>query len=198
MSPNGGWRESEQIPALAPAACLILGASEQRGNPSVSEPSAVGASWPAARTPHAVVHLIYPDLDAAPTGGILLGRSHPADPLVARQRREGRPEIPGGDIRLDRPSEISRQLMHCAVCEFLHWHTSKRVGFRSPSKTRHYLNWRGSRFGRKRDRHRRRLRRLVRSFHVWRDSGNALRTHRSTRAASVLRERQHRVSTGGV
>ena len=53
------------------------------------------ASRPTAWATHAFVHLVYSDLDAALAGGILLGRSNPADPLVAGQRREVGPEILG-------------------------------------------------------------------------------------------------------
>jgi hypothetical protein len=45
--------------------------------------SAVWASWPATGAPHATVHLVYSDFNAALAGGILLGRSNPADPFVA-------------------------------------------------------------------------------------------------------------------
>jgi hypothetical protein len=89
----------------------------------------VGASGPTARPAHATAHLINSDLDAALSGGFLLGRGDPTDPLVTRQRGNVRPKVLGCGIQLDRLSEICRQLVHCAVREFLRGHASKRACF---------------------------------------------------------------------
>ena len=96
----------------------------------------VRASGPTTRSAHAAAHLINADLDAALSGGFLLGRSDPTDPLVTCQWRDIRPEVLGPGIELDRLSEIRRQFMHRAVREFLSGHSSKRVVFDSSSVTR--------------------------------------------------------------
>ena len=59
-----------------------IGAKGERN--CVEARSAMWASWPAAGAAHAFVHLVYSYFDAALAGGILLGRSNPADPFVAR------------------------------------------------------------------------------------------------------------------
>jgi hypothetical protein len=91
--------------------------------------SAVRASGPTARPAHASLHLIDANLNAALSGGILLGRSNPTDPLVSRQRGYVGPEVLGSGIKLDGFSEICRQLMDRAIREFLTSHTSIGVCF---------------------------------------------------------------------
>jgi hypothetical protein len=88
---------------------------------------AVWTSRPTARPAHTSPHLIDADLDAALSGGFLLSRCDPTDPLVAGQRGDIGPEAFGSGIKLDGFSEISRQLMDRAVCKLLSGHTSKCV-----------------------------------------------------------------------
>jgi hypothetical protein len=90
---------------------------------------AVWTSRPTARPAHTSPHLIDADLDAALSGGFLLSRCDPTDPLVAGQRGDIGPEVLGSGIKLDGFSEICRQLMDRAVREFLTGHTAKRVCF---------------------------------------------------------------------
>ena len=87
------------------------------------------ASGPAARPAHATAHLIDSNLDAALSGRILLGRGDPTDPFVTSQWSKVGPEVPGLGIRLDGLSEIRRQLVDCAIGEFLSGHALKCVGF---------------------------------------------------------------------
>ena len=85
------------------------------------------ASGPTAWPPHAAAHLINSHLNAALSGGGLLGGGDPTDPFVARQGSDAGPKALGGGIRPDRLSEIRRQFVNCAVREFFSGHTSKRV-----------------------------------------------------------------------
>jgi len=90
---------------------------------------AMWASWPTARPAHATAHLINSNLDAAFSGGFLLSRGDPTNPLVTRERGDVGPKVRGYGIKLDGPLEIWRQLVNCAVREFLGGHTSKRECF---------------------------------------------------------------------
>jgi hypothetical protein len=91
--------------------------------------SAVRASGPTARPAHASPHLIDANLNSALSGGFLLGRSDPTDPLVSRQRGYVGPEVLRSGIKFDGFSEICRQIMDRAVREFLTGHTSTRMSF---------------------------------------------------------------------
>ncbi len=71
------------------------------------------------------------------SGGFLLGRGDPTDPLVTRQRGNVGPKVYGCGIRPDGLSEIRRQLVNCAVREFLSGHTSKRAWFAQRKKLSH-------------------------------------------------------------
>jgi hypothetical protein len=97
------------------------------------------ASGPTAWPAHASAHLVNSNLDAALLGGFLLGRGDPADPLVARQRGNLGPKVPGGGIQLDGLPEICRQFVNGAVRKFLSGHSSKRDRFNHDSPTPHSL-----------------------------------------------------------
>ncbi len=64
------------------------------------------ASGPAARPAHAAAHLVNSNLDAALSGGFLLGRGDPTDPFVTGQRGNVGPKVPGCGIQLDGLAEI--------------------------------------------------------------------------------------------
>lgn len=87
--------------------------------------SAMRTSRPAARPAQTLVHLVEADLDSPLAGGVLFGGRYPANPLVARQRRKPRPEIPGHSIRRNRLPKIIRQLVHRTTGEFLCGHGSR-------------------------------------------------------------------------
>src|SRR5262245_21340631 len=91
---------------------------------------AMWTSRPTARPPHASPHLIDADLDAALSGGFLLRRCDPTDPLVACQRGDISPETLGSGITLDGFSEISGQLVDRAIYELLSSHTAQPILFR--------------------------------------------------------------------
>lgn len=84
---------------------------------------AVGASRPTARPAHSTAHLVNSHLNAALSGGFLLGRGDPTDPFVTSQRGNVGPKVLGGGIQLDGLSEIWWQLVDRAVCEFLSGHS---------------------------------------------------------------------------
>ena len=88
-------------------------------------PSAVRASGPTAWPAHAQTHLINVDLDAAFPSRLLLGRSDPTDPLVARQRSYLGPEAYRSGVRFDGSPEICWQLMNRAVSDFFRRHTPR-------------------------------------------------------------------------
>jgi len=90
---------------------------------------AVWTSGPTARPTHATAHLINSNLNAALSGGFLLSRGDPTDPLVTRQRGNFGPKVRGYGIKLDGPSEIRRQFVNCAVREFLTGHISNYACF---------------------------------------------------------------------
>ncbi len=87
------------------------------------------ASWPTARSAHAFSHLIDADLNATLSGGILLGRDDPTDPLVARQWGDISPEPLGIRVGFDGAPEVCRYFVDRAVRDLLSDHTWKRVGF---------------------------------------------------------------------
>jgi hypothetical protein len=118
-------KASSSQPALAVVICQAHPWDRERERQSL----AVWASGPTARPAHATAHLINSNLDAALSGGFLLGRGHPTDPLVTRQRGNVGPKVRDCGIQLDRLSEICRQLVNCAVREFWSGHGSKRARF---------------------------------------------------------------------
>jgi hypothetical protein len=67
---------------------------------------AVWASGPTARPAHATAHFVNSNLDAALSGGFLLGRRDPTDPFVTSQRSNVEPKVLGCGIQLDGLSEI--------------------------------------------------------------------------------------------
>jgi hypothetical protein len=67
---------------------------------------AVWASGPTARPAHATAYLVNSNLDAALSGGFLLGGGDPTDPFVTRQRGDVGPKVLGCGIQLDGFSEI--------------------------------------------------------------------------------------------
>lgn len=87
------------------------------------QPSAVGASRPAARSARASAQLVDADLDAAPPGRVRLWRSDPTDPLVSRQWGDIDPEPLRRRVSLDGFTKICRQLVHRAACHLLSRHT---------------------------------------------------------------------------
>ena len=68
------------------------------------------ASRPATRPSRAASHFIEADRDATRSGLIFLGRDNPANPLIARERRNIRPQRLRLSIRLNRPAKIC---WHC-------------------------------------------------------------------------------------
>ena len=70
------------------------------------------ATGPTARPAHPVAHFIEADLDPAVSGVSLLRRRHPADPLIARQRRDIRPDIPHHTVRADGFAKIRWHFVH--------------------------------------------------------------------------------------
>ena len=78
---------------------------------------AMRATRPAAGPAHASLQLVDANRDTPLPGGLLLGRSDPADPLVAGQRREVRPELPDRAVSADGFAEVGREQMHRAARE---------------------------------------------------------------------------------
>ena len=72
------------------------------------------AAGPTTWPPHPLAHFIKTDHDTAASGFRLLGRRHPADPLIARKRRDIRPHILRDGVRLDRLSQIRWRFMNRA------------------------------------------------------------------------------------
>ena len=83
------------------------------------------ATGPTTRPAHPVAHFIQAHGDAAASGGGLLGRGDPTNPLVARQGRDIQPERAHRLVRLQGSAPISRQTMHRAAgqCRFSLFHT---------------------------------------------------------------------------
>ena len=103
------------------------GDMHRRGLPGHKPALAMRAPRPAARPPQAAVHFVEPDRDAALSGVVLLGRSDPADPLIARERGKVGPKISGPVIRSQRGPQISGQLMDRATRELWRLHVSAVV-----------------------------------------------------------------------
>ena len=64
--------------------------------------SSMRTTFPTARPTHTLAHFIEADYDPPGPGFIFLGRSHPTDPLVARQGRDICPHISHDSVRLNR------------------------------------------------------------------------------------------------
>src|SRR5690606_19951673 len=82
----------------------------------------VRAARPAAGPPHALAHLVEPRFDPAPPRRLLLAGGDPADPFVARERRDVQPKRNRGRLGLDRLAKVRWQLMHRAAWKLLCLH----------------------------------------------------------------------------
>lgn len=69
------------------------------------------AARPTAGSAHTFAHLIKPDRDPTAPGFILLRGSDPANPLIARQRRDFLPQTLYTNVRVDRFAKIRRNAM---------------------------------------------------------------------------------------
>jgi hypothetical protein len=67
---------------------------------------------PTAGPAHALAHLVKPDGDTAFSSYVFLSGGDPADPLVARQRRNVRPHLSCNRVRMDCILEICRKPMY--------------------------------------------------------------------------------------
>lgn len=75
--------------------------------------SAMRAFRPAAGPAQASAHLVDPHRDTPHSGGFLLGRSDPANPLVTRQRGDGKPKFRSRRIERERATGWRRS--ECAA-----------------------------------------------------------------------------------
>ena len=73
----------------------------------------------AARSSHALSHLVDTDINATLSGRFLFGRSDPADPLVSHQRSDIGPKGRSYVIKRDGVSEICGQLVNRSILELL-------------------------------------------------------------------------------
>lgn len=76
--------------------------------------SAVRTPWPATRPAHSFLELRAHPLDVLPSGLRFLHRNHPADPLIARERRNVFPFFPRRRIRKEGFAQIRRHAVHRA------------------------------------------------------------------------------------
>src|SRR5258708_5982079 len=83
---------------------------------------AVPASWPAARPPLAFLQLLLGPADAAFSGHLLLGVLHPADELVASQRRDVLPSIKRRRVGDQRDAQVCGKLVHYPARHWLAAH----------------------------------------------------------------------------
>jgi hypothetical protein len=65
------------------------------------------------------MHFVKTDGDATFSGFVLLGRRNPADPLIARQWRNIRPQLPRNSVGVDCFAQIRRDSM---------WHLWRALG----------------------------------------------------------------------